>query len=461
MQAPKSDILAKVRQALVTDAAGHRLLLAVSGGADSVAMLDMVAQLAPDMDCELVVGHVDHGLRAESQADAEFVSSLARRLGLSALRRQVDVLALASKERLSREAAARKLRYHALEEMAQDIGCRCILTAHTADDSAETFLMRFIQSPDWWEWTSIPGKRGNVLRPLITVRREEVRLYAHDRALSWCDDSSNQDPRFLRNYVRLRAMPSLAEQGGGVDVLALADAGTRIRKLVEGMLQEADRFVHNEAQSGQPGKKVLAIADIFSYFTVLPWAPLERAAAQLVGNADLRWPAWRRRQVAAFIAGRAPKGALSVGGDIFLLRNGSRLAMARSLPQKACCSVRGPGSFTFNNSGELRVSIQPNGALLDQGDRIRVRAGLAARHLQLRTWQPGDKLDIFRRGHRRVSGLLSELRADPVSRMGALVLCDEEGPFWLVGHWSDQRVRPLRADKLVLELEWKPTAPAS
>jgi tRNA(Ile)-lysidine synthetase-like protein len=459
MQASESDILDEVRAALSDDAQGQRLLLAVSGGLDSVAMLDMVVRIAPELGCELVVGHVDHGLRPESQADAEFVSRLAGRLGLPSLSRKGDTLALAHREKLSREAAARKLRYQALSEMAEEAGCDWILTAHTLDDSAETFLMRFIQSRDWWEWTSIPRKWGEVLRPLIAVRRADVKGYALGRGLAWRDDATNEDPRFRRNYLRLKVMPGLAEEGGGLDIPALARAGERIREIVEGVLRQADAYVLEASTGHQRAKKLLAIPDIFCYFSLMPWAPVERAVAQLRRMPDFRWPAWRRRQVAAFVAGQAPKGRLTIGSDIDLVRNGPRLAVARSLPSKICYDVRGPGRSTLNGIGELGLSICPNNGVLENGSCIRARADLAGKRLQLRTWRPGDALDIVGRGPRRVSRLLSELHVDPAARMGALVLCDEEGPIWLVGHWSDQRIRPSSTDTTVLELEWKTTEP--
>ncbi len=459
MQASESDILHKVRAALSDDAQGRRLLLAVSGGLDSVAMLDIVVRLAPELGCEPVVGHVDHGLRPESQADAEFVSRLADRLGLRSLNRKGDTLALARREKLSREAAARKLRYQALGEMAEEAGCDWILTAHTADDSAETFLMRFIQSTDWWEWTSIPRKWGKVLRPMIAVRRADVKRYALGRGVAWRDDASNEDPRFRRNYLRLKVMPRLVEQGGGLDIPALARAGSEIRDIVEDVLRQADKYVVEVSTGHQRAKKLLAIPDIFCYFSLMPWAPVERAVAQLLRMPDFRWPAWRRRQVAAFIAGQAPKGRLSVGSDIDLVRNGPRLAVARCLPTDIRYDVRGPGRLTLNGIGELGLSIRPNNGVIGNGTRIQARADLVGQRLQLRTWRPGDALDIVGRGPRKVSRLLSELHVDPASRMGALVLCDEEGPVWLVGHWSDQRIRPFSTDTTVLELEWKTTEP--
>ncbi|MFH1010319.1 MAG: tRNA lysidine(34) synthetase TilS [bacterium] len=454
MQETEFDILEQVRAVLQENAAGRPLLLAVSGGVDSVAMLDIVHRVALQVDCRCAVAHVDHGLRVESAADAEFVSDLASRYGLPAQNRKVDVRSLVRAEKLSQEAAARRLRYQALEEMASEARCEFILTAHTADDSAETFLLRFIQSPDWWEWTSIPTKRGKMLRPLIAVRRQCLHNYVLRHGLAWREDSTNRDPRFSRNYLRLKVLPQLADQSGGVDIPALARAGASIREVVGDFLKEAEHFAR-EAETEQ-GKMVLAIGEIFLYFNMIPWAPVERAVAAATGNPALRWPAWRRRQVTEFISAKTPKALLAIAEDAWLIRHGERLAVTRRLPEAVSYPLQGIGCHRLEGAGELKVAIKPNDGALANGNRICIRSELAAESFLLRTWQPGDGMNIFRRGNRKVANLLSEVHADPISRRSALVLCDAEGPFWLVGHWSDQRVRPLPSDEFIAELEWKP-----
>ena len=454
MDIRETSIVEEVRDVLKQEPNGSRLLLAVSGGLDSIVMLDIVASLASEKNFTLVVGHVDHNLRPESRQDAEFVHSLSARLGLTVCHLTVDTLALASAEKLSREAAARKLRYQALSEMADNEHCHRILTAHTADDSAETFLMRFIQSPDWWEWTSIPKERGRILRPMLSVLREQVRHYAENRGLEWREDSSNQNLRYRRNYLRLKAIPSMAEEGADIDSCALSRAGAKIREISSSLLSQAADFVREEARVRQ-NEKLLAIPDIFYYFNMMPWAPVECASAVLLRSPELRWPAWRRRQVTSFMAGRGPKRTLVLDGKLFLHRYGSKLVVSTCQAEEINVSLKVPGVFSIASIGEISLSNLPNNGVLGKGSCIRISAEQAGIELQLRTWRAGDKLNIFRRGTRKISDLLSEIHADPLERKRALVLCDEEGPFWLVGYWSDQRKRPSPMDKTVMEITWK------
>jgi tRNA(Ile)-lysidine synthetase-like protein len=448
-------ISSKVRALLRENAAGKRLLLAVSGGIDSVAMLDIVCRVVPEIHSQCVVGHVDHGLRAESAVDADFVSNLARQYGLAAQSREVDVATLARAKKLSQEAAARTLRYRALEEMAAEAKCDLILTAHTMDDSAETFLLRLLQSPDWWEWTSIPMKRGNILRPLISVRRRELHDYAHQHSLSWREDLSNQDLRFPRNYLRLKLLPDLAAQGGDMDISALAKAGGQVREVVDELVKEADEYVKESRV--QQGRIVLAIPEIFSYFDMICWAPVERAVALVADNPSLRWPAWRRRQVMQLVRAQTPSSRLRVDSNTWLLRHGQKLAVTTRLPEPISHQLSNTGLHRFEGLGEMNIAIRPNDGSLVNENRICIRGILPRNGFHLRTWRPGDRLNIARRGSRKVADLLSEAHVDPISRMSALVMCDTEGPFWLVGYRVDQRVQPESDEEFVVELEWKPT----
>ncbi len=454
MQVSETNIIGEIREALKNEPNGSRLLLAVSGGLDSVVMLDILAELASEKDFTLIVGHVNHSLRPESRQDAQFVQSLSSRLRMKVCHREVDTPALVREKKLSRETAARTLRYQALNVMADSEHCHRILTAHTADDSAETFLMRFIQSPDWWEWTSIPKERGRILRPMLSVLRKQVRHYAENRELEWREDSSNQNTDFRRNYLRLKALPFMEEEGIAIDSCVLSRAGAKIREISSSLLNQAEQFVREETGEKQ-NEKLLAIPDIFYYFNMMPWAPVERAAAVLLRNSQLRWPAWRRRQVASFMAGRGPKRTLVFDDNLFLHRYGLRLVVTTCHITETSLSLKAPGRFSVANMGEVNLSIIPNNGVLDRGSCIRISAEQAGRNLLLRTWQAGDKLNIFKRGHRKISDLLSEIHADPLQRERALVMCDETGPFWLVGYWSDTRMRPLPTDKTVVEITWK------
>jgi tRNA(Ile)-lysidine synthase len=200
----------------------ERFLVAVSGGADSLALLHL---LVAEGFQDLVVCHLDHGLRgAESLGDAEFVQQLATRLGLICELGRADVLAEMAKSSESLETAARRARHEFFAECAGKFSCKRVLLAHHADDQAETVLWNLLRGS-----YGLKGMREvqrgvmdlELIRPLLTVRRAELVAYLTSHGHAWREDASNAQPIAIRNRLRHEALPLLAEISGRDVTLAL------------------------------------------------------------------------------------------------------------------------------------------------------------------------------------------------------------------------------------------------
>lgn len=190
--------------------AGDRVICAVSGGADSVALLFAMYLLAPKLNITLEAAHYNHCLRGtESDDDARFVADLCDRLDIPVHMGQGNVVA--GKKGL--EAAARSARYAFLESLPGKIA-----TAHTADDNAETVLMHLIRGTGLRGLGGITPVRGNVLRPMLTVTRQEVVAFLQEYNLTWREDSTNSEDDFLRNRIRHRVMPLLKEENPSLPI---------------------------------------------------------------------------------------------------------------------------------------------------------------------------------------------------------------------------------------------------
>ena len=193
-------------------AEGNPIVLAVSGGADSTALLHAAATLAPARAWELTVAHLDHGLRSDSPSDAAFVGEQAAALGLPFETRSVDVAALARAEHRSLEDAGRQARYRFLEEVAAGQSeAALIATAHTADDAAETILLRLARGSGLRGLRGIPARRGRIIRPLLGARRATLRRALDAAGIAYLTDPSNTDPRHARNRVRRDVLPALEQ----------------------------------------------------------------------------------------------------------------------------------------------------------------------------------------------------------------------------------------------------------
>ena len=192
-------------------APGERVLVAVSGGPDSVGLLLVLSQLRRKLGVELIAAHVHHGLRgAAADADEACAAAAAQRLGVPFVRGDLGGRLRADGANL--EARARRLRYAALQQLAAAHGCARIATGHTLDDQAETVLMRLVRGAGPRGLGAIrPRRRDGVVRPLLDCRRAAVRGVVDQAGLAHRHDASNDDPRFLRTQVRTRVLPLLAE----------------------------------------------------------------------------------------------------------------------------------------------------------------------------------------------------------------------------------------------------------
>jgi tRNA(Ile)-lysidine synthetase-like protein len=203
--------VARVRRAVATAVdrravlvPGEAVVVACSGGPDSMALVDALARLAPPRRWRLHVVHVDHGLRPGSAAEAEPVAALAARLGLDFTAIAVEVAAGPSLQ-----DQARRARHRGLAAVADRLGATAIALGHTADDQAETVLMRLLTSATPGSLRAMAEREGRLARPLLRVWREATVAYCAGLGLTPADDPSNRDPRFLRSRVRHDLLPAL------------------------------------------------------------------------------------------------------------------------------------------------------------------------------------------------------------------------------------------------------------
>jgi tRNA(Ile)-lysidine synthase len=205
-------------------AAGEGIAVAVSGGADSLAALHALRVLARPRGWRLAVATVDHGLRPESAADADFVVEHATALGLPVAARALDPAELlAARREHGLEGAARAARYAALDAAADQLGCRWIATGHTQDDQAETVLLQLLRGAGPDGLAAMAPVSGRLLRPLLGATRAQTRACCEALGLPWREDPSNADEDLLRNAVRARVLPLLESlRPGAVSTLARA-----------------------------------------------------------------------------------------------------------------------------------------------------------------------------------------------------------------------------------------------
>jgi tRNA(Ile)-lysidine synthase len=209
---------------------GTRVLVALSGGSDSVALTRLLIELSKHLEFSIAsLAHLNHRLRETAARDEQFCRDLSRRLGVPLVVEAIEVRAYAAQERLSLEDAARRLRYDFLQRAARQVGADRVAVGHTEDDQAETFLLKLVRGAGPNGLAGIYPLRGAVIRPLLEVSRADLRAYLASCGQAWVDDETNDDCENPRNRVRHRVLPELEQAYGGTARSAIARAAALVR----------------------------------------------------------------------------------------------------------------------------------------------------------------------------------------------------------------------------------------
>src|SRR2546428_5367396 len=377
-------------------AGGEAVLVGVSGGADSVALLHLLIALAPSWRLRLHVLHVDHQLRPDSARDGDFVRALGARLGVP-----VDVAAVTVDRRESLEAAVRTARHTALEAWAARVGAQRIALGHTADDQAETVLMRLLQGAGIRGLAGIPPVRGQIIRPLIEVGRAALEAELRRADLSWVEDPTNRDPKFLRNRIRHELLPLLADSYNPEVATALARVATLARDTVSTLDRAAAAELDRLGVLGDQ-TVTLPLDQLQSRPRQIAAEVLRQGARRLGSRAPLR--AWAHRGLRRVLATPAPRRPFRLGGITIEVSCGLvRLAPTSppSLPDRA---VSVPGRTELPEIGlalEARLAAADGYAIPRESSRAAFDADRLAGPLAVRARRPGDRLVPFGGGAER------------------------------------------------------------
>jgi tRNA(Ile)-lysidine synthase len=408
-------------------AGGETVLVAVSGGADSVALLHVLRQLAPTWRLRLHGLHVDHGLRPDAASDAEVVRALGDRLAVPVEVERVRV------GPGSLEAAARAARYAALEAAADRLGADRIAVGHTADDQAETVLMRILAGAGVRGLAAIPPVRGRIIRPLIDVRRQALRQALQEAGLPWVEDPTNRDLKFLRNRIRHELLPLLAASYRTDVVPALARTARLAREAVDALERTAAAELTRLA-AAEPGAVTLPRAALAGLPAPVGAEVLRQAAARLGSRAPLR--AWAHLGLRRVLAVPPPRRPFRLGG-VRVEVSGDRIRVGTvPTPRLSPRTLGVPGRVELPEIGcalEARLLPAAGYAVPRASERVAFDAAELPRTLAVRPRRPGDRFRAFGGGERRLKSFLIDARV-PRWERDRLPLLEAAGEIvWVAG----------------------------
>jgi tRNA(Ile)-lysidine synthase len=483
------------------------VVVGVSGGADSVCLLHVLAKCQKKLGIKLHIAHLNHQLRgAESEADAEYVSNLAGSLGIPSTIDRQDVAAYRTERNCSIEEAARQLRYAFLARVAREVGANRIAIGHTRDDQVETILMHILRgtgitglcglapcSPMAYDrqgmsWLASPlslrAKRSNllVIRPLLDITREETTSYCQEHQLDPRIDSSNLSPSFFRNRLRLQLLPLLRQYNPSVDqaLLRLADIAKEDNALIE---QQAsgwwDEVARQENNAIYLNRKQIASLPI-----ALQRHLLRASVTKLAG--DVRDIEASHIEAARSLLNKQaskrislPHGFICQGGydELVIASPPSVIASEAWQSQLPPCPfpplsdefpLKVPGKTVFPGWKVIASIVRERAASLSSQGTLstseRTYQGNLVAHFDLhktgtelfiRQRQPGDR---FQPLGMSMPKKLYEFMVDakiPRSWRGHIpIVCSPQQIIWVVGWRIDNRVKTTEASQKILRLEF-------
>lgn len=413
---------------------GRTVLVALSGGRDSAALLHVLLELSGKEGFAVAAAHYNHHLRETAARDENFVKQLCAAKGIPLALGGGEVRAFAEEAGTSLEDAARTLRYRFLEETAEELGADFIATAHHAGDNAETILMNLLRGSGLRGLCGIPPVRGKIIRPLLDVSREEINRYIETNALPYVEDETNADTVYTRNRLRHELLPLLEEiSPGSAERIALA--GNRLRQDEDFLAREAGKRL---PPAGGRGETVLPVSLLRSEHPAVA-ARLVRLAAKRLG-AELT-----AAQVEAILGLRSGIAVLS--GGVRAAKEGAAVRFYRlpspPPPMKIYVGVQ--------DWGEYRVTVRET-AEEAQEDETAVVLRCDAAELTIANWDGTGRLAV-ENGRRTVKRLLADHHV-PASKRETLPAVFSGNTLAAVfGAGTDREFAPQSGKKLVITLE--------
>jgi len=436
---------------------GDLVIVAVSGGPDSVCLLDTLHSLMDDLGFAIVVAHYNHGLRPpEDESEVRFVRRLADSMDLPFECDRADLFV--NGKRSSVEEKARNARYAFLENLMVTCHAQKIAMGHNLNDQAETVIMRLLRGSGTSGLAGIPPIRENrIIRPLIEIKREDIIAYLKARKCSYVTDSSNLFPGYLRNEIRLNVMPGLLKMQPRL-IDHLGHTAEILRHDDDHLENEAEDWLEKNAETKNDKTILIPISD----FIDLPYSLMSRVSRRVLKKIkkNLRRIDGSHIQAVDNLArSQKPQGSLNLPDGIRVKR------VYRALVFTVLSSrevkdfhyiLNAPGTFLIeelDRSITLSIIERSRDFVMDDAPHT---AYLDAQKLQfpfvVRNFKPGDRfVPLGMAGHKKIKDFFVDLKVPSDTRRYTPILISKETPVWICGYRIDERFKVTPDTKKVLK----------
>lgn len=413
---------------------GDKVILGVSGGADSVCMLHMLCGLKEQLGITLQAVHVNHGIRGEeAHRDEIFVKELCRKFDVPCKVYHLDIPAVAKKKKMSEEEAGRQARYEIFENLAIEIGAEKIAVAHNLNDNSETVLFHLFRGSGLKGLMGIPVKRDKIVRPILCLSRQEIEDYLNRNHLSYCTDSTNNETDYSRNKLRLEILPYIKDNINSRAEYNIVNAAENLR--------EAYTYIESQAEAAY--QQCVADNVLLNCARKLPGVILKEVIR--------KWILFNTGKLKDITAGHvdmvvnllyktvSKKIELPYSLTLEKTYEGVRAAKQRALKEKT--------EKIIYEDGEIRHVENFSISMENKADKEHIPDLLYTKwfdcdkinKLTLRNRQPGDYLVVDDQGSRKkLKDYFIDMKIPRENRDEVLLLADGSHIVWVVGYRISQ-----------------------
>ncbi|MCL5267654.1 MAG: tRNA lysidine(34) synthetase TilS [Bacteroidetes bacterium] len=432
-----------------------KIIVGVSGGIDSVVLLDLLMELRGSYRLDISVAHINHQLRGdESDQDQKFVEKLAEDYGIECFVHVADVKAFMVEHKASLQVGAREIRYKFFETVKILKNFTKIATAHNANDNAETVLLNLLRGSGANGLAGIPIVRNDIIRPLLFAERNEIEQYAKLKSLKYREDSSNLKDYYTRNFIRHSLLPQIQERinPGAIGTLNRTAA----------IFQELETFVNNEtkviyanlAKNFDGEKLVLDIFKLRNSLLFLQENIIMTALKDFVmGEVD-----YAKVHAVMDLLDSETGSSIELGNGVVVYKDRRNLVFIRNPkePAEFIAEILRGKKYEFEEfylrsevveRSDVHFSLSPVVEFVD--------ADLVGEVLTLRTWHAGDWfIPLGLKGHKKISDFLIDSKIPIYQKNNVLVLTNRDNVIWVCGLRVDDRFRMTERTRRILKLEF-------
>ena len=404
---------------------GDKVIVALSGGADSVTLLDMLNSVKEIYNLTIYASHINHGLRGEeADRDENFCKILCKKYNTELFVKKADIKILAKEQKISEELCGRNVRYSYFEELSQNLSAK-IATAHTASDNIETLLFNITRGSSVTGAGAITPKRGNIIRPLIMLTREDIEQYCEQNNLEYVTDSTNLTDDYTRNKIRHQVIPVLKQINPQLELSAFHFSESA-RETAEYINIQTDKAIENaKCEYGYNCKSLLNNSN----------AILKNAVSLICKKHSGITPEYKHIELILEVLHN--NGAVSIGNGYNAVSKQGILRIIGNVENENCNPILLKGDTTFNNY------------------TIKIDNSLSENKITLRTRNNTDKFTYFKRNITKpLRKVMNEMKIPSELRDNLILIAEDETVLWceLIGY-SKQGEHYKKSNQLLIEVK--------